>query len=289
MLTPTPIADVAKGGDHLVFRDEDNYTANATRAEFIRCHFENLGLKDATFEGARLKNCRLERCYLRNTVFRGADLTGTQFCDCNLRHASFDASQLWYVTFDRCDLDYGALLDNLPPQHNLRRHLLRSLRMNALDRGDTLVARRILLKELEAERMEQYGILTGETTYFKENFTTADRINALGTWILHNLSRHFWGYGLRVAILLRSAAAVVLLFAVAYASGAQFLIASESEVRGVSLMEALYMSAVTFSTLGSGNYAPMDALGRTGFVVESLAGAVFIGLLAATVYRLIRR
>ena len=49
------------------------------------------------------------------------------------------------------------------------------------------------------------------------------------------------------------------------------------------------MSAVTFSTLGPGNYAPMDALGRTGFVVESLAGAVFIGLLAATVYRLIRR
>lgn len=290
MKTKTDISKLSEGGDYLIFCDDEDYSATIKDAQFRRCAFSNLGLKAVSFQGGRIKNCRFERVYMRNAAFHRVDLSGTQFWDCNLRHTSFEGSKLWYVEFHRCDLDYDHLIQNRPREYNLERRLLRNLRVNALQRGDNAIVRRLLLLELEAERKEKYAIWAKETPYFEQNFNDAQRHKALRAWVAHHIQLRLWGYGMGLGALLRSAAFVILFFALLFVlTGSQFVIAAGNERRTVEVLESIYASAITFATLGFGDYAPVGFLARSLVVIESLSGATFVGLLAAVAYRRINR
>lgn len=289
-MTPSALANLANPGDHLKFADEELSKQTLRGVQLDHCLFRRVGLKQVTFQdGAIQHSCFLDS-YLRNTTFEAVDLTGTRFENCNLRHAVFDRCKLWYVQFHRCDLDYSSLLETLPGEVNLRRLLLRSLRLNAATIGDTPMANRLLLLEMKAERDEQHAIVRPRTLYFSNNFNAGDRVSAFLSLLAHYLQLAIWGYGVRIRSLLRAGLLLVLLSAFLHVFlGSRFYTPSENAERVVSFWEALYISVVTFSTTGFGDFAPASAVARIIASAGSVAGAVFLGLFTASVYRRIRR
>ncbi len=284
------LCDIQKGGDHLLFADEECDDADVKNTVLDRCIFDNVGLKQARFSGGAVTHCRFEDSYLRHCIFGQVDFTGTIFTNCNLAAASFAGSKLWYTQFVRCQLNYNEILQSLPTEVNLRKQLLRSLRVNAVDMGEKHIANRILLLELKAEREEHYKIFTSSNSYFRDNYDVIQRFQSLGGWIAHHLRSSIWGYGLRLNALFRTAVIVILSCGLAYwLTGAKFYVPHTSSRETISFLQALYFSAITFATLGFGDFSPADWTAQLLAAIESLCGCIFLGFLAASVYRRLAR
>lgn len=289
MLT-AELADLNRHCDHLVFADAEDDRLQVDKPAVSRCVLHRVGLKHAKFTEGSVVHTVFEEAYLRNASFLGVVLTGTRFERCNLSHATFDNSQLWYVEFRDCELPYANLLQNLPSQPNLRRRLLRSIRLNAHARGDYQWLNRLLLLELDTERDELRATFTGANEYFRNHFTVAERIQAFGAWAIRGFERIVWGYGLRIGVLLRTGIIVTLAFAVAYwLSSESYLVAGENAPRSLRWWESLFLSTTVLSTLGAASIVPTGGWGRLFVGLEGIAGAVFVGLVAAAAYRRIAK
>ena len=68
-------------------------------------------------------------------------------------------------------------------------------------------------------------------------------------------------------------------------SAAEFFQASANTKTTLGFWEALYVSVVTFTTVGYGDIAPADVFPRIVCCAEGIAGGIFLGLLAATAYK----
>lgn len=265
--------------------EQAQFDGVAVELNLKRCVFIDVGFKEAQFSG-RLTHSRLERCYLRKASFRGLDLTGTTFVKCNLDHAVLSSCKLDYVVIDDCDVDYRSFLENLPPQPNLRRRLLRSLRVNAATRRD-VEERDLLLAELRAERDELRNTFLGSNAYFRSKPALV-RVRAFGLWMAHQFQRALWGYGLQIWALTRAAAVLIAVSsATIWFLEVPFLVADKT--RSLSVLEALLLTLASFSTVGLEGMRPVSMVGTLFTVTQGVAGASFLGLLAATVYRKIAR
>lgn len=275
-------------GDHLFFANREIDRVDVDDLRLDRCVFFNFGLKQATFRRGHLSHCFFERTYLRHATFTGVDLTGTFFIGCNLKYASFDGCRLDYVSFEECQLDYDNILQNLPAQPNLKRHLLRSLRLNASKRADPEESD-LLRRELKAERDELWATFTGANEYFRSR-PGRERWQAFGKWCGHQPQRLLWGYGLQLRALMVTAASIILLGAVlAHGNNLLFHVGTEAAARSLGFREALFVSTTSFTTVGAGDIIPVTDWGKALVAAESLSGAAFLGLLAATAYRKIAR
>ncbi len=101
------------------------------------------------------------------------------------------------------------------------------------------------------------------------NIRLKDRFTAFLRWALNTFGRITWGYGERPFRTFLLAAGVILLSATFYSFSGQVL--HQGVIRSVSFFEALYMSMITYTTVGFGDYLPM---GWTRIVAahEALAG-----------------
>jgi len=282
------LRNLEQKGDHQLFADQERDDDEIHRVDLRRCVFRNVGFRSTKFIDGHLTHSLCIDGYFKGALFKNVDLTGTKFVRCNFRNAYFECCNLRYAMFHQCILDLDRIVASLPQEVNLRFPLLRSLRLNASEMGDAAAASRLLLMELEAERLKQFAVFTAASPYFAENFSHWDRVNALLGWVSHHAQSFLWGYGLRVLRLLRTATVVILASAmVTWAGGARFSILSATP-RTLGLLESIYVSTVTFSTLGSADSVPASALARFMAMADSVSGAVFLGLLAAAAYRRIR-
>ncbi|MCB9800339.1 MAG: two pore domain potassium channel family protein [Candidatus Omnitrophica bacterium] len=95
------------------------------------------------------------------------------------------------------------------------------------------------------------------------------RFSAVLEYGLGLLSRFLWGYGEKPFRPFLTACILILVCAVAYWTSG--LVAAAGVVRNIHFSEALYLSGVTFTTLGYGDYVPLGWT-RILSVVESYAG-----------------
>ena len=82
-----------------------------------------------------------------------------------------------------------------------------------------------------------------------------ERFSALGRWVINRLNFLLWGYGERPFRTFWLATAVIFLSALAYSFSGQVL--TGGEIRAVSFLEGLYMSTITYTTVGFGDYLPL--------------------------------
>ncbi len=273
------------------FAHEDCHGLTIDNAELRRCVFSNVDARESTITGGRIRRTIFRDCYLHSVKFDGVDLMGSEFWNCNLRYATFDRCKMWFVTFHGCDLDYDHLISCLPPEKsepNMRVRILRSLRENATGRGESAIADHLLLFELSAERRHLLNLVLIAGDYYKK-FTPGQRISALVSLVLHYLQLGIWGYGLRVKNLMISALVLVLIFALCLSSCEAEYRLPNNDVGSVGFIEAVYIAMASFSTVGAGDFLPNGPFPRFIAVLASVCGTLFLGALAATIYRRIRR
>jgi hypothetical protein len=283
----------------LVAQADHSLIANQEADEIIidnlnvdRCIFENVGLRHAKLLGGRATHCQFVRAYLRNATFANVVLTGTEFSNCNLKYATFEECDLRYVSFHNCDLPYEALLDNLPEKAFHKKALLRALRINAIESGDLNAVNKIFLQEMKAERDEFFSILKLKKDVDDERtIGVRSWVRALLGWVSHLLQWHILGYGFRFLIVLRTAILIIFLAAICYSQAGATFRRSEDPGKVITLgfWEASYFSTITFSTVGYGDLVPVGQSARALASFEAGTGAIFIGVVAATIYRRLQR
>ncbi|UTL97951.1 pentapeptide repeat-containing protein [Pseudomonas aeruginosa] len=88
------------------------------------------------FNGVSFKQTILSNCYFRKCKFIRCDFTGAQIKDSNFKGSSFEECQFRYSTWEKTYLDENFLDGCLPPEENLARDLVRSLRVNFAQIGN---------------------------------------------------------------------------------------------------------------------------------------------------------
>ena len=182
--TPAKLTDISTGDKFKLFSYEtvDNYEIESVKV--TTCTFESVGLLGARISDGAISHSLFSNCYLRNAKFIRMDLTGTRFSNCNLRHVSFEGCKLWYVDFKGCVIDYDKAIEAAPTNEPyLRKHFLRSLRLNAESMGDPRAANKLLLLEMEADKHEQLNIFLVNSRHYRDRFVFTDRLRAFIGWL----------------------------------------------------------------------------------------------------------
>lgn len=287
-------------------------TANLSEAILEEVDLTDATLTGATLEGAYLPDADLTGADLTNADLTGANLEGAVLTNVDLSYATLDHARFLNVTLQNTKVntettikfplrpekraeDGIASIDGEPGPVWLRilATEVRPLQETAIEDSRREAARLLeeaeqgyrLLRELRNENALSYD------PRFAIQEKHARRKRALverdyWQWVKAAISRWVLGYGERVRPVIGTMGAVILLCAVLYPvfgfnSGGRSVayrppwIAWETVT---TLLQGLYFSTTTFSTLGYGNAFP-TGLARVVATVESFAGALLIAYL----------
>lgn len=280
------VEDITDQAVNLLLADEDKPTLKLNDVTLKRCLFIRLGLKNAEFRKVNFHQCVFEDCYFRRSTFYDVDFTGSFFKDCNLERASFEAARFWYVRFSRCNVNYDEILQSIPAEPSIAIPVLRSLRQNAMEMGEKKGAEKVLAHEIQAEKQELKNQILAPSEYYRKRFNALERFFSVFKFLAFMLVGYVLGHGLKLWNLLRSAGLCIVVFTILIFKFALFNTVGATEVPiSLNLWQSLYLSFVTFTTLGSSDFTPTSTLAYIICAVESFLGVVFLGFLAATVYR----
>lgn len=283
------LESAAQNSNHIKVCNEENDTIVIANKSFTRCSLENLGLKHAVISNTRIKYSALSYCYLRNADLRNVDFTGTRFVGCDLGRAKLQLCNFRYCTLMNCRIDLDEFLPNLPQEPNLRKQLLAELRCNQLSIGDKHGADRLLLLEIDAERMLWREELLLRTSYYRDRARPWGRLRAAGRLLKSWFLAAVWGHGLRIGNILASATAVVIAFALLLYGTGQLSTTGRDGYQEICLLQAVFLSVSSFTTLGFSDILPLFMPMRILLCAEGFLGAVFIAMLGAALYRKIAR
>lgn len=282
------LSSLPSNDENILVADENGEGSVHEDITLKRSMFLRLGLQKAHFRRSVLRHSIFQDCYCRAAKFEDVDFTGCHFKECNLHKASFVGCKLWYVRFTRCNLSYDEILSVVPSEPSIAIRLLRSLRQNAIEMGEGEYADRILRRQIEAEKKELGERFWARSTYYRDRFDRAERIWSGLSFLGLTAGGWLWGHGLQMWSIVRTGVILVLVFAMIFYRAGEFSFA-DNGTTPLSMWEAIYISVSTFATLGYGDFTPTGSITRLFCAIESLFGIVFLGFLAASVYRRLAR
>ena len=287
---------------------------NLRKAELKDLDFSNRNLGGSCFNQARIKDCQfigsdlssadMIGAWIESCDFIGGGMVGINFTKAVLKNSSFSYSNLkgaCLVEARLHDVDFmgahlcGALLwnaefDNVKylkrksfqdPEDPPKRARARISEQNPLMARDSYRMLKHYLNHsgfYEDSSWASYRELTMERKYF---FEKRD-LRYFPSLLMDLLS----GYTEKPNRVIMSSIVIILFFALAYflLNAAQSTLASGSE--RLSLIDAVYFSLITFTTVGFGDLIPRAAAIYRGLVcVEAFSGPFMIGLYIFTLTR----
>jgi len=102
-----------------------------------------------------------------------------------------------------------------------------------------------------------------------------ERVSIFASWFLGSLNRLIWGYGEMPFRTFGIACGVIILSAFCYYVSGEVL--TGGFVQKIDLFESFYLSIMTYTTVGYGDYLPMGWI-RGIAAIEALSGILFTPL-----------
>lgn len=255
--------------------------------DFQHSIFEGVGIKNEPFKfrtnelpdivDCNFSHCIFRGCYFRYVKFRKCNFTNCRFIDCGFPESTFVVCDLLYAQFQNTHIEPGNVLSNLPSHENVAVSLLRSIRMNYSDRGEGDHARQCFLYEMEASAEHFWKVAFDKHSFFRDKYIGWTRVGGFLKWCQIKFEHWFWGYGESPIKLMAWVATIIVCFANAYTADS------------VSFPDALKISAFAFATVGYGDQLNANTHAINWILLESLIGVIFVGLLAASVFKWISR
>ncbi len=310
--------------DHV--RDKDAYSGTLVKAsaggrDFSFCNFKKIILKKARFEKACMAKADLSQADLSGTHFfdctlSGADLIGANLSDCDLSHcdlknvdltkAHLVKARLWNTeladaNLTECDLSgadlWNAGLFNVKLWHTVLTGA-RSITKMSFSSGARMY---------DNPKINESGALSAEESYrdlkqyfmnsgmyndaswasFKEKSMERVILKKKGDWIYipSLIMNILCGYGEKPYRIVLSAIGTIALFAILYHS----FNAVQGPCNPSYLMrwyDYLYYSAITFTTVGYGDFVPKPiGAFRLLAAAEAFCGVFVTGLFIFTLAR----
>ena len=284
-------------------------TAHLESANLFKAHLEGAELQYTHLEGARLRVASLEVADLVEAHFEGADLRGADLKGANLLGAHLDGARLSYANLSATRGLSVEHLGQVAPNVEAYRSFKRAFVEMGRDDGASRAA------FLQQQRHRKALAMDMRRTWRKPGITEWAWLADLGKWLLHGVVEILCGYFEKPWRPVRWSAVIVLLFALVYSQFDAFTPypisgndgAYEAEVKlpardapttspaktrfllrpverdeqKASVWDAVYFSAVTFTTLGYGDFRPR-AEWRPVAAIEAAIGAFMIALFVVT-------
>ena len=160
------------------------------------------------------------------------------------------------------------------------------MRQNAIETGNKKIADKILLKQIVIEKEELKNQCLAVTDYYKNRYNVIERMVSGLRFLGSILSGLIWGHGLKVKNLITSGLLAMIFFALLIYKYGTYAVDGNAKVPiDLTLPQSLYLSIITFTTLGYGDFTPTSIFAYFICAIESFFGIIFLGFLAATVYR----
>jgi len=303
----------------------DLLEAHLNGANLVGADLSNASLWWARFEGADLYRARLQNAQLlfanlrganlNEAQFQGADLRSAELRSANLREAQLQGASVTYVDFQDADLR-GARFDHA----NIIGADFRGARVN---RDSTVLASRRLRhpcgdnRTADADALMQWAQLykthgafelAGHCYYRARQHYRRERVEGLKAFA----PAWFWGkcvnametifldwscaYGERPGGVLLWAIIVILFSAFVYSHYGSCFLSWDQKPLPKRIVTSVYFSTVTFTTLGFGDYHPIQTeFPERGWWLplyvagEALAGALLMSLFLVTFARIMMR
>jgi hypothetical protein len=164
--------------------------------DFDNGYWESVGTKGK----GRVNNCTfrsavLVHCYFRGVVFTNCDFTSAKFIDCNFKEAKFVHCKFNYSSFRRTIVESSEIIANLPVEPNVRRDLLRNLRVDARELGSTEDESLYIRHEIAASDLFCISAFLGKDPFYRNKYGSLARWGYLGQWLQSKISGAVWGNG----------------------------------------------------------------------------------------------
>lgn len=184
--------------DHKKEKIEDKeFSEDVTGEEYSRKDISRIFAVGKTFTCVNFSQSNVSSCYFRNCRFIRCDFTGTVFKDCYLKGTSFPESSLKYTTFNSSQLDDAILDNSLPPEENLARDFVRSLRVNFSQVGNYEAVNKAASVEVKLTGIHLYKAAYSREAYYrgKEKYTGIGQFKAVCDHAKWKFLDLLWGNG----------------------------------------------------------------------------------------------
>ncbi|MGC1120641.1 MAG: pentapeptide repeat-containing protein [Candidatus Methanofastidiosia archaeon] len=265
--------------------DADFWGATFQKADFLGATFQkNAYFREVTFQGdADFSGTTIRESFdlVPEQVsgildFRGAKFLLTSSVAANLRKAKFYRAYLQNVVFMNCVWPEDCIIyeekhmndKNINLSFSTLETIYRNLKQNTQSHGDYARAGEFYYREMEMRR---------------ESATrTRERVGL-------EAYKHLAGYGERYWNTAVVSASIVFIFAFLYGALDCLHYSIENPSLQQKIIDVIYFSFVTFTTLGLGDIAPATTLGKVLICVEAVIGAFMIAVFVVVFVRKMAR
>lgn len=261
---------------------------NLDQMDFDNGYIEQLGRKK---KGSQVRSCTFRstvfmECYFNGVTFTACDFTSAKFIDCNLKDAKFIHCKFNYASFRRTIVDATEVLANLPREPNVRRDLLRNLRVDARELGNVEDESLYVRKEIEASDLFYISAFKGRDDWYRNKYGGIDRLSFLFSWIKSRFSGLIWGNGEKpVRVLYACLFTIALMTVVLCIYGYKVGVFSGDSSVYVNIGESFKLSVSEFLGVP---YSVNDFALKVPFAVSVFAvfaRYIFVGLLVSVMFR----
>lgn len=245
-----------------------------------KAKFGKINLKEASFEDCRLSLATFEGSYLYRAKFLHCDLQSAQFIGAFLMRTAFIDTHLRFSSFENCRINIAdlpnQLLEEQQGDFQLASDIYKSLRLNLQALGDVRGASEAALKQQQLQRREHWR----QSRNPKKK--RPERLRHLRQAAWRYAMEWLWGYGERPQRMLGFSFLFcltwgLLYYAVGFGSGGVCLEpGARTPIEQLEL--SMYMSFVTFTTVGYGDFSPCTMLGRLLATFQAFCGVFVMGL-----------
>lgn len=225
--------------------------------------FESVSFKDTDFSNVRFVRCEFQKC-----LFIGASVQDCEFIDC-----SFIATNTSKLKIKNCLIDPNCFVDNfdLVSDTNIAIGLYHALYRNSSEEHQLKHALESLYRMKQAESAHLIS-------QKKRNVITAKKYwrDKIWNYVYDFVS----GYGLRPLRVVRLLLIVIFIFSLATFFLGEFIF---GETKEISIIDSIYFTVVTITTLGFGDIIPITPFGKIFVTLQALSGFSVISLFVAAV------
>lgn len=225
--------------------------------------FIEISFKDTDIKNIRFINCKFIRC-----LFTGATVTNCEFTNCR-----FEETNTSKIKIQRCLFDPACFSDNFDfiNDTNIAIDLYHSLYRNASEEHQPEHAIQSLyqMKKAESAHLD-----------YKKNKKEIGKIEYYKKKSAHIIYDFISGYGLKTIRVLRLLLIVIGLFTLINYTLSSWIFSKEIDL---SLIDSIYFTCVTITTLGYGDITPVTSFGRLWVTIQALTGFVVLSIFLAAV------
>lgn len=198
--------------EHVKERIEDKELRGEVTESFERKELVRVFAVNVTFKGVAFKQAALTNCYFRNCTFIRCDFTGTQIKECYLKGSTFEACKFLYTTWEKTQLDEQFLDQCLPPEENLARDLVRSLRVNFSQIGNYEAVNKAAAIEVKLTGQHFFKAAYSKQAYYRSfpKYNGLHRFRYMWLHLQWKMLNYVWGNGESLFRVVLSGAVVIL-------------------------------------------------------------------------------